>query len=50
MDELLKMTVQELKDAGYAIVLWTPKELNGISPENMESQLISEGWDYIHSA
>ena len=33
---------------GYAIVLITPEELNGASPEKVENRLIELSWDIIN--
>ena len=42
-----EMTVNELRESGYAVVLFTPSELNGANPEKVEDSLIEAAWDII---
>lgn len=39
--------IKELHDAGYAVIIWTPDELDGVKPETVEESSISHGWDII---
>ena len=41
-------TIQELKTQGYAIVLFTPEELEGAEADRVEDRLIEVGWDVIY--
>ncbi len=43
------MTIKELAAEGYAIILWTPEELNEASPSKVEERLIELGWEVIES-
>lgn len=45
---MLKKTVQELYDEGYAVILFTPEELAGADSGRVEDRLIELGWDIIH--
>jgi hypothetical protein len=39
--------IRELRDAGYAVILWTPEELNGVDPSDVEDQSISFAAEYL---
>jgi predicted fused transcriptional regulator/phosphomethylpyrimidine kinase len=41
-------TIQELKDQGYAVVLFNPDELEGAEADRVEDRLIEMGWDVIY--
>lgn len=41
-------TIQELKNQGYAVVLFNPDELEGAEADRVEDRLIEMGWDVIH--
>jgi hypothetical protein len=45
-DEAMKF-IQEIRDLGYAICIFTPEELNGAKPHKVEDELVSAGWDII---
>ena len=47
MKSMHDSTINELRDAGYAVVIFTPEELNGADPERVEDNLVSTGWDII---
>ena len=36
-----------LHDNGFAVAAFTPEELRGANPEDVQDSLISEGWDVI---
>ena len=36
-----------LDDNGFAVAAFTPEELRGANPEDVQDSLISEGWDVI---
>ena len=44
-DELL--SIQKLREQGYAVIVWTPKELDGASPHKVEDRSIEVGWEVI---
>ena len=39
--------IRELRDAGYAVILWAPEELNGVDPSDVEDQSISFASEYL---
>jgi hypothetical protein len=39
--------IRELRDAGYAVIVWTPEELNGVHPSDVEDQSISFASEYL---
>ena len=44
---MYECSIDELRDAGYAIVIFTPEELEGADPDKVEENLVSTGWDII---
>jgi hypothetical protein len=36
-------TIQDLRAAGYAVIIWTPEELGEVAPEFVEEMSISYG-------
>lgn len=36
-----------LYDNGFAVAAFTPEELRGANPEDVQDSLISEGWEVI---
>ena len=42
-----EMTVNELRETGYAVVIFAPSELNGANPEKVEDSLTEAAWDII---
>ncbi len=55
--DLEKITVRDavtitspLREKGYAVVVWTPKELAEASPRRVEDRLIELGWDMIEQS
>ena len=40
-------TLRELRAAGYAVIIWTPDELNGVNPSDVEDMSISYAADYL---
>ena len=44
---MYECTIDELRDSGYAIVLFTPDELEGAAPDRVEESLIEAAWDII---
>jgi len=43
----LKDKLAVLRDEGYAVVIFTPEELQGAPEYDVESALVAEGWDTI---
>ena len=42
-------SVTELRDSGYAVVIFSPDELRGAAPDQVEDRMIEVGWDIIDS-
>lgn len=40
--------VRELRDLGYAVIIWTPEELKNVSPKIVEDRSIELGWEIIN--
>jgi hypothetical protein len=40
-------TLRELRAAGYAVIIWTPEELNGAHPSDIEDQSIQFASEYL---
>ena len=45
--KLYDKTVQDLRDEGYAVILWTPEELGDCSTDTIEDRSIEHGWVII---
>jgi len=41
------MTVRELRDKGYAVIIWTPEEVKNCSIKDLEDLSIERGWEVI---
>jgi hypothetical protein len=39
--------IRELRAEGWAVILWTPEELNGAHPSDIEDQSISFASEYL---
>jgi hypothetical protein len=39
--------IRELRAEGWAVILWTPEELNGADPTDVEDMSISYASDYL---
>jgi hypothetical protein len=46
--EQIDKALLALKDMGYAVVLFTPEELEGAEADRVEDRLIELGWDVIY--
>lgn len=42
-----RKAIQELRHAGYAVIIWTPKELGNANPRKVEDRSIEPGWNAI---
>lgn len=40
-------TIEELRNEGYAILIWAPDELHHASASTVEARSIGAGWDII---
>ena len=47
MENRLVEALRNLRDAGYAVVAFTPDELDGADPSTVEDLMIQRGWDAI---
>lgn len=47
IQEEIKEFMQILQKRGYAVVVFTPEELRGVSADEIEYHMISEGNDMI---
>ena len=43
------LALQALIDAGFAVVAFSPKELNGVNPRTLETQLARHGQSLIQN-
>ncbi len=43
------MTIEQLRFLGYAVVVFSPEELAGADPSQVQEQMVSDGWDVIDS-
>ena len=41
------MTVRELRDKGYAVIIWTPEEIENTPINVLEDLSIERGWEVI---
>ena len=41
--------LQDLAAEGYAVVVFTPDELQGVKPDKLVSAMVSYGWETISS-
>jgi hypothetical protein len=39
--------IRELRAEGWAVILWTPEELNGVHPSDVEDQSIQFASEYL---
>ncbi len=47
MKQHLVDAIEELRDSGHVVIIWTPEEVKDVSPDNLEDYVISKGNDYI---
>jgi hypothetical protein len=48
MTEKQMQAVQDLRHAGYAVIIWTPEELGDANPRKVEDRSIELGHEVIH--
>ena len=46
-DEKLELQIREIRSLGYAVTIFTPEELRGVDPRNVEEILVERGNDAI---
>ena len=39
--------LQELRHQGYAVIVWSPEELDSANPRRVEDRSVELGWDII---
>ena len=39
--------LRNMRERGFCVVVFTPDELDGADPDEVEDQLIERGWDVI---
>ena len=49
MKDVAEMTVRDLWDNGYAVVIFTPDELSGSDPDQVAEIMTERGWDAINT-
>lgn len=53
MNERIQVEFQDamakMQSFGYAIVVFSPEELEGADPSRVEDHLVEKGWDIISS-
>jgi len=42
-----RKVVEELRDEGYAVIVWAPEELETANPRRVEDRSIELGWDVV---
>lgn len=47
MKEEWKKVLREMRNEGYAVIVWTPEELGNVDPEWVEDCSISYGNEYL---
>ena len=47
MTEAELEVIRNLRTRGFAVIVWTPEELNGADPTRFEDRSIELGWDVI---
>ena len=46
---MIEGAIEKMRGFGYAVVAFTPEELEGAIPESVEDRLIERGWDIIET-
>jgi len=47
MKTMYECSIDQLRDEGYAVVIFTPEELNGVNPNEVENSLVEAGLEII---
>jgi hypothetical protein len=40
--------IRNLRSRGFAVIIWTPEELNGANPKYVQDGSIELGWEIIN--
>ena len=46
--EHIQNVLNELRNKGFAVIIFTPAELQGVDAETVEEDMCAKGWEYIH--
>lgn len=46
--EHVQDVLNELRNKGFAVVIFTPAELQGVAPDVVEEDMVIKGWDCIN--
>lgn len=49
MNDKQQETIRELRHAGFAVIVWTPEELDGVDPRDVEDTSIEAGHEAINA-
>lgn len=49
MTDLTKQTVEELRNSGHLVIIWTPEEIGDADLDDLESVSIERGHAYLES-
>ena len=49
MSEDLLVSVDKLRELGYAVVVFNPEELEGVDPSRIEDRMTELGWEVIYN-
>lgn len=41
------VVLKDLRDRGFAVTVWTPEELDGLDPEEVEDEMVFAASDFI---
>ena len=47
MTEEHMKVIEELRNLGYAVCIFTPEELRGAKPHKVEDEIVTAGWEAI---
>ena len=47
MTDAQQAAINELRDAGYCVIIWTPEELGDADIDNLEDIVIERGNEYL---
>lgn len=50
MTEAQQKAINELRDAGYSVVIWTPEEMGEADVSHLEDIVIARGNEYLEDA
>jgi len=47
MNDAEKAVIQKLRDQGYSILIWSPKQLKGAPKDKLENILVDKWWEVL---